>query len=57
MHVIESTGDISLLGVNIDEHLVFSKYLRELCKKASQRVSVLSRLRNLIPTEAKIAFI
>ena len=53
-HIIESTGDIRLLEVNIDEHLVFSKHISELCKKASQRVGVLSRLRNLIPTEAKL---
>ena len=53
-HVIESTADISPLGVNIDEHLVFSKHISELCIKASQRVGVLSRLRNLIPTEAKL---
>ena len=53
-HVIESTTDISLLGVNIDEHLVFSKHIGELCIKAGQRVGVLSRLGNLIPTEAKL---
>ena len=53
-HVIESTADISLLGVNIDEHLVFSKHIGELCIKAGQRVGVLSRLGNLIPTEAKL---
>ena len=52
--VIESTADISPLGVNIDEHLVFSKHISELRIKASQRVGVLSRLRNLIPTEAKL---
>ena len=55
-HVIESTADISLLGVNINEHLVFSKHISELCIKASQRVGVLSRLRNLIPTEAKLYY-
>ena len=44
-HVIESTADISLLGDNIDEHLVFSKRISELCIKASQRVGVVSRLR------------
>ena len=38
-HVIESTADISLLGVNIDEQLVFSKYISELCIKGSQRVA------------------
>ena len=53
-YVIESTADISLLGVNIDEHLVFSKHIGELCIKASKRVGVLPRLRNLIPTEAKL---
>ena len=26
-HVIESTADISFLGVNVDEHLVFNKHL------------------------------
>ena len=35
-------------------HLVFSKHISELCTKASQRVGVLSRLRNLIPTETKL---
>ena len=34
-HVIERTAGISLLGVNIDEHLVFSKHLSKLCKQAS----------------------
>ena len=29
-HVRESTADISLLGVNIDEHLVISKHISEL---------------------------
>ena len=52
-HVIERSEDISLLGVDIDEHLVLSKHISELCEKASQRVGVLSRLRNLIPMEAK----
>ena len=53
-HVIESTADISPLGVNMDEHLLFSKDISELRMKASQRVGVLSRLRKLIPTEAKL---
>ena len=53
-HVIESTADISPLGVNMDEHLLFSKHISELRMKASQRVGVLSRLRKLIPTEAKL---
>ena len=38
-HVIESTADISPLGVNIDEHLVFSKHISELCIKAGQKLA------------------
>ena len=39
-HVIESTADISLLGVNIDERLVlFSKHISELCTKAGQKLA------------------
>ena len=53
-HTVESTNDIKQLGVNIDEHLVFSKHISDMCVKASQRIGVLGRLRNLIPTEAKL---
>ena len=53
-YMIQSTEVIRLLGVNIDEYLIFSKHIGDLCKKASKRVGVLSRLRNLIPTEAKL---
>ena len=40
--------------MNFDENLIFSQHISELCKKASQRVGVLARLRNLITTEAKL---
>ena len=40
--------------MNFDENLIFSQHISELCKKASQRVSVLARLRNLITTDAKL---
>ena len=32
-HVIKSTEDFSLLGVDIEEHLVFCNRICELCKK------------------------
>ena len=32
---------MKLLGVNFDENLIFSQHISDLCKKASQRVSVL----------------
>ena len=34
--------------------LIFSQHISDLCKKASQRVGVLARLRNLITTETKL---
>ena len=51
---IKTTDNIKLLGVNFDENLIFSQHISELCKKASQRVGVLARLRNLITTETKL---
>ena len=40
--------------MNFDENLIFSQHISDLCKKASQRVGVLARLRNLITTETKL---
>ena len=54
---IKTTDNIKLLGVNFDENLIFSQHISELCKKASQRVGVLARLRNLITTKAKLLLI
>ena len=46
--------NIRLLGVNIDCQLTFKEHISDISKKASQRVGVLMRLRNLIPTTAKL---
>ena len=45
---------VELLGVTIDCGLNFNLHIGNVCKKASQRIGVIMRLRNLIPTEAKI---
>ena len=50
----KTTDNIKLLGVNFDENLIFSQHISDLYKKASQRVGVLARLRNLITTETKL---
>ena len=53
MHIggvkIEQSQNIKLLGVNIDSDLNFSNHIR-----TSQQIRVLMRLRNLIPTTAKL---
>ena len=51
---IANTELIKLLGVHIDENLKFTEHISILCTKASQKVGVLSRLRNLIPCKAKL---
>lgn len=51
---IKSYNSIKLLGVNIDDNLNFSDHISNICKKSSQRVGVINRLRKLIPAKAKL---
>ena len=51
---IESTEKLNFLGVTIDSELNFNHHINNVCKKGSQRIGVLMRLKNLIPTEAKL---
>jgi len=53
-NTIESSDCLKLLGVTIDEQLNFDTHINELCKKASQRVGVMLRLKKVIPTNAKL---
>ena len=50
---IMESDNLELLGVTIDGGLNFNLHISNVCKKASQRIAVIMRLRNLIPTEAK----
>ena len=52
--VINNTDHIKLLSVYIDESINFSTHISQLSKKASRKVGVLMRLRNLIPCSAKL---
>ena len=47
-------NSIKLLGVAIDNKLNFSVHINITCKKANQRIGVLVRLKNLVPTVAKL---
>ena len=51
---IMESGNLEVLGVTIDCGLNFNLHISDVCKKASQRVRVIMRLRILIPTEAKL---
>ena len=51
---IDSLNSIKLLGASIDNELNFSEHINIKCKKANQRIGVLMRLKNLVPTVAKL---
>ena len=52
--VIDQKSEITLLGVTLDDQLSFSSHIRNICRKVSCQTGVLLRLRNLIPTSAKL---
>ena len=51
---IKTVDNLKLLGVTIDSKLNFTDHISSIFKKASQRIGVLMRLGNLIPTKAKL---
>ena len=53
-HTIRQAEEIKLLGVILDVNVQFSEHIKQICTKTSRRIGVLSRLRNLIPTTAKL---
>ena len=52
-HIVKAK-QIKLLGVTIDDDLNFTEHIREIYTKASKKVGVLNRLRNLISCRAKL---
>ena len=46
---IGQSQNMKLLGVNIDSVLNFSNHIGELCRKTSQQIGLLRRLKNLLP--------
>jgi len=51
---IKNVENLRLLGVTIDSKFTFTDHISTICKKASQRIGMLMRPRNLIPTKAKL---
>ena len=46
--------NLKLLGITLDDRLSFSEHISCICTKVSKLIGVLMRLRNLIPTTAKL---
>ena len=49
---VKSGCEMRLLGLTIDANSKFSSHISDMCKRASRKV--LTRLRNLLPTRAKL---
>ena len=54
---VDQKSEITLLGVTLDDQLTYSSHISKVCRKASCQTGVLLRLRNLIPTSAKLHFV
>ena len=42
--IMNNSKEEKILGVTIENRLTFTSHIRELCKKASQKISALSRI-------------
>ena len=50
---IESEDEQVLLGITIDSNLAFENYVRNICKKASQKLNVLARIASYMNIQKK----
>ena len=55
--IIRTSDSLKILGVTIDNNINFNEHINDVCNKASQMVGVIMRLRNLIPTTAKLVLL
>ena len=52
--IVKSSHKLTIFGMTIDDKLTFSEHIKDISKRAGQKVGVLLRLRNLIPCSAKL---
>ena len=52
--VIPIQDDMELLGVTIDNKLKFEGQIRKICRKVSQQIAVLNRLKKILPFELRL---
>ena len=54
---ISNTEEFEMLGVTVDDKMKFEKHIASICRKVSQQVSVLKRVKKILPLETSVAFI
>ena len=52
--VIPIQDEIELFGVTLDNKLKFEGHIHKICRKVSQQVAVLNRLKKILPFELRI---
>ena len=50
---LQQEKSMKLLGITIDDKLNFHEHIANLCRKTSRQISVLNRLKRLVPLDAK----
>ena len=50
---IEQVRSQKLLGVTLDSHLNFNEHIENLCKKVSQRIGVLKKIKRNLPLKER----
>ena len=51
---IQPSDELKLLGLEIDNKLNFTSHIQSISKKASSKIAVLSRLKNMMTIDAKL---
>ena len=54
VHCITNCKNLKLLGVTVDSDLTFRPDIQEICKNASKKVGVFTRLKSLLSTNTKL---
>ena len=45
--------DLEMLGVTVDDKMKFEKHIAKICRKVSQQIAVLKRMKNILPFETR----
>ncbi|KAL9978894.1 hypothetical protein ACROYT_G016477 [Oculina patagonica] len=53
---LDQVNSQKLLGVTIDSKLSFDEHIDDLCRKVSQRIAVLKRIKKFLPFQQRIAY-
>ena len=48
---IPITEDLEMLGVTVDDKMKFEKHIGKICRKVSQQIPVLKRMKKILPFE------